>query len=327
MPVYNGELYIAEAIESILSQTFSDFKLLIIDDGSTDKSLEIAKSYRDHRISIVRNHTNLGLIATLNRGLELIDSEFIARMDCDDVAIPERLKLQVEFLDKNPHIGLCGGYYLKLTDKDSILARFPLRHEDILYEMLFDNVFAHNTIMFRTAIIKHFSFRYDPAYRYAEDYELWVRMSQHCLLANIPRILVKYRFHPDNTSNKFRDTQKAVASKIRLIHRRNLGLPSTENDTILHEELRSLSFPKDINRLIMAGAWLSRLFWVAVRRCRQNPFRVAMDYNRMWYSACGRNAEHGLHVFMIYITKPYGLFANPFNTAKLIIRCLIKRPI
>lgn len=193
--------------------------------------------------------------------------------------------------------------------------------------MLFDSVFAHNTIVFRTKIIKYFSFRYDPAYPYAEDYELWVRMSQHCLLANIPHILVEYRFHQDNTSNKFRNAQEATASRIRLIHRRNLGLPSTEADTILHQELRSLHFPQDIDRLLASGAWLSRLFWVAIRQCRQNPVSIVIDYSRMWYSACGRNAGFGLRTFASYIAKPYGLLGNPIYTAKLIIRCLFKHPI
>lgn len=327
MPVYNGERYIAEAIESILGQTFSDFMLLIIDDGSTDKSMEIAKSYQDNRISIVRNNANLGLVATLNKGIELIESEFVARMDCDDIAIPNRLELQIRFLDENPHVGMCGGQYLRISDEGIVISQLPLRHDDILYEMLFDNVFAHNTIVFRTKILKDFSFRYDPAYRYAEDYELWVRMSRHCRVANIPHVLVIYRFHEDNTSNKFRSEQEATASRVRLIHRGNLGLPSTEYDTVLHKELRSLRFSQDMERLIAAGAWLSRLFWIAVRRCRQNLFVIVNDYNRMWYSACGRNAKYGFRVFILYITKPYGLFGNPFYTAKLIVRCLLRRPI
>jgi glycosyltransferase involved in cell wall biosynthesis len=101
MPVYNGEKYLREAIDSILNQTFTDFEFLIVDDGSTDNSVEIINSYQNSRINLVKNDKNEGLVYTLNRGLSLAKGEYIARMDCDDISLPERLKKQIDFLDSN----------------------------------------------------------------------------------------------------------------------------------------------------------------------------------------------------------------------------------
>ena len=110
MPVYNAEKYVAEAIDSILNQTFNDFEFLIINDGSTDNSLDIIKSYDDPRITIINNETNLGLSHTLNKGIELARGEYIIRMDADDISLSIRLEKQIEFMDSNQHIGICGSW-------------------------------------------------------------------------------------------------------------------------------------------------------------------------------------------------------------------------
>ena len=108
MPVYNGEKYLRESVDSILNQTFTDFELLIINDGSTDSSMEILNSYSDSRIRIVTNEVNLRLIKTLNKGIDLATGEYIARMDCDDIADPKRLEIQLQYMEKHPDVAVCG---------------------------------------------------------------------------------------------------------------------------------------------------------------------------------------------------------------------------
>ena len=120
MPVYNGERYLREAIDSILNQTFKDFEFLIINDGSTDLSVEIIESYADKRISLAHNGQNLGLITTLNRGFDLACGEYIARMDCDDISLPDRLEKQVVFMDNHPEIGICGSWVSAISDEKLI---------------------------------------------------------------------------------------------------------------------------------------------------------------------------------------------------------------
>src|SRR5271170_5563678 len=108
MPVHNGERYLAEAIESVLGQSAGDLELLIVDDGSTDRSAEICRDYRDPRIRLVQNPTHLGIVASLNRGLDLAAGAYVARMDSDDISLPERLEKQIRLLDENPEVGVCG---------------------------------------------------------------------------------------------------------------------------------------------------------------------------------------------------------------------------
>src|SRR3990167_9325600 len=130
MPVYNGKKYLKEAIESVLNQTFRDFEFLIIDDGSTDKSAEIIKSFNDARIRLERNVTNLGLIKTLNNGLTLSRGKYIARMDCDDISLPKRLSVQVNFMEKHPEIGICGSWVKVMGLKQEFVNRYPQKHEE-----------------------------------------------------------------------------------------------------------------------------------------------------------------------------------------------------
>ncbi|QJD31129.1 glycosyltransferase [Methylococcus geothermalis] len=320
-PVYNGEQYLREALESLLTQTFPNFSLLAIDDGSTDSSLEILRSIKDPRLSVKVNPTNRGLINTLNEGLELVQSEYVARMDADDIATPYRLEEQLAFMDAHPDVGLCGGYYERFTDTESIVVRPPTTHEDISYALIFDNVMAHNTVMFRRSVLERYRLRYDPAFAYAEDYELWVRFARYSRLANLPRVLVRYRFHPANTSSRFKTEQEATAAKVRHIHRANLGLEPQVGDALLHRQLFDMRFEGDLRQLNAAGTWLSKLYRIGVWRCRQNPVSLFVQFNRLWYSACGKLADDGLTVFLQFLRKPYGMFGNPLYTLKLAYRC------
>jgi glycosyltransferase involved in cell wall biosynthesis len=326
LPVYNAEPYLADAIDSILAQTFTDFQLLIIDDGSDDRSLEIARSYSDPRISIERNPRNLGLVATLNRGLQRIRSEYIARMDADDIAIPDRLEKQVAFMDRNPDVGLCGGFYEQFTEHGSVTIRPPTRHDDIVYGMLFYNQLAHYTIIMRRSILVRHDIFYDADFIYAEDYELWTRFARYSRLANIPHILVKYRFHPNSTSSKYRQEQLNTARRVRHIHARNLGLDLRPEDSSLHEQLLEMHFEGDTRELYWAGVWLSKIYRVATRY-NQKRWHELRRLNLLWYSACGRSAHHGIAVFGMFFFKPYGFLFNPLHTAKLLFRCLTRKRI
>ena len=147
MAVYNGEKYLREAIESILDQTYTNFEFLIINDGSSDRTEEIILSYNDKRIRYIKNEQNLKLIASLNKGLDLAKGEFIARMDADDISLPERLEKQINFLEKHPEIGLLGSWVrtLGLTNNRNII--FKQGHNTIRIQLLFNNFFHHPSVV------------------------------------------------------------------------------------------------------------------------------------------------------------------------------------
>ena len=209
MPVYNGEKYLREAIDSILNQTFTDFEFLIIDDGSTDNSLEIINSYQDHRIRLIQNFTNQGLAYCLNWGILFSRSNYIARMDCDDISLSKRLEIQVDFLDNNPDIGIVGSHFILMTkeNKKSYIKTVPITDLEIRCRCLFESPFGHPTVIFCREIFLKYSLNYDTELNAIEDYQLWTKILDYTKGANIAIPLVYYRLHNQSISHKYKDEQ------------------------------------------------------------------------------------------------------------------------
>ena len=215
MPVYNGERYVAEATESILAQTISDFEFLIIDDGSTDRSRAILEKLasRDKRIRLV-SRPNRGLVATLNELLGMARGEYIARMDADDVALPNRFALQVAFLDANPDVVVLGGQ-VQETDVtgrwDLVGPTHPTEHEKMVDLMLTGcTTMNHPSAMMRHSTVKEVN-GYDAAFEQSEDLDLWLRMADHGRLANLHDIILRYRVHPGSKTEMFHAQQNHFA--------------------------------------------------------------------------------------------------------------------
>ena len=201
MPVYNGEKFVGEAIESILNQTFSDFELIIIDDASTDGTLEVVRKFPDGRIRIIRNHENIGIARSRNKGLREAQGEYIAVHDSDDISYPERFELQVKFLDNHPEVAAVGSWYVVIDENGEELERVKLwtRDDDIKAVLLKKNQFAHGAMMIRKECLKAVG-----GYRHierCEDYDLCLRLAERYKLANLPRFLYKYRRHPGQAVN------------------------------------------------------------------------------------------------------------------------------
>ncbi|MBU5636449.1 glycosyltransferase [Geomonas sp. Red69] len=243
MPVYNGELFLREAIDSILAQSFAEFELLVIDDGSSDASAAIAASYADSRLRLIQNGANLGLIETLNRGIELARGEYILRMDCDDVSLPERLRKQVDFMDRFPEVGVCGVWYLEFGPKLRRITRCAADHESIRCGTLFNPVVGHPSVILRRKLLLEHGLRYDPAYRHAEDYQLWSQALQHCRFANIPEVLLHYRVHPGQVTAQHARQQMESAGRVRLRLIRELGIEPDAEEFEIHQVLSALTRP------------------------------------------------------------------------------------
>ena len=327
MPVYNGEKYLREAIGSVLNQTFRDFELLIIDDGSTDGTQEIASRFGDSRIRLEKNDINLGLIATLNRGLDLAQGEFIARMDCDDISFPERFARQVEFLDRHPDIGICGTWYKKISSHKTITIRAPVGHGTIRFLLLFDNPFLHSTMVMRRSVLKNRGLRFDPRYRHAEDYDFWARVSESTRTANIPEVLLSYRSHSDSISHRFKNDQGAAADRVRYRQLINLGLAATKAEIELHNALAKFEFSAGRRGLEHAKAWLERLIELGCRRYGI-PKKLSYQYvARYWYGACGKYSEEGLGIWRVFRSSPVGRAAEWEWQWKLFLRCALRKSI
>lgn len=233
LPVYNAERFVAEAIESILGQSFSDFELILIDDGSTDSSLNIMQNYqsKDSRIQII-SRENRGLIATLNEGVTIAKGEFIARMDADDISMPERFENQVAFFDANPAVSCCGAAVETFHDKSKVVqvTYFPLCHDELYPELLFTVPVGHPVVMFRRSYVERFGLTYDPEYVHCEDYELWSRWAECGKLANLPDVLLRYRMHDNQVSVTGEETLIPNHLKVTKKMLAKLDMSLTEDD-------------------------------------------------------------------------------------------------
>ncbi|MGQ7242109.1 glycosyltransferase family 2 protein [Salinicola sp. V024] len=218
IPVHNRQRYITTAVDSILTQTFEDFELLIVDDGSTDETLEVLSSYRDPRLRVESNSRNLGIPATRNRGLELARGEYIALLDSDDIAWPNRLARQVETLDRHPELVQIGSACDFMDGEGQRLKRVrrqPLAADDVAASLAFYCALTNRTIMARTAILREQ--RYSEDFPRCQDYELHQRLSRTQRMANLGDILVCGREHDGRftkqTDTLGRDRKRAICRR------------------------------------------------------------------------------------------------------------------
>lgn len=196
LPVYNGAAYLKESIDSILNQSYRDFELIVLNDGSIDDSRKIVQSYRDTRIRYVE-HPNVGLPATLNRGLELAQGEIIVRQDQDDISLPARIARQVERLDLDPKLGLvgCWATIVNMAGRpDGRMHRHPQGYGALQIEVLFDSPFVHSAVAMRREVLEGLGgYCTDRSRQPPEDYELWSRLLREYRAENVPEPLLLYR--------------------------------------------------------------------------------------------------------------------------------------
>lgn len=223
LPVYNGEPYLREAVDSVLAQDFGDFELLAINDGSTDGSGAILDAYDDPRFRVI-HQANRGLALTLRRGVEVAVGEYIARQDQDDVSAPSRFGKQVAFMDAHPDCGIVGSWSTIVLDRvpPSRGHYHPVGNGRLQVMGLFDSYFVHSSVMLRRAIVlRAGNYPVDPACNPPEDFDLWSRIARIAMLANLPEPLLAYRELPGSIS---RAKAALIAGRVHLIACENIAL-------------------------------------------------------------------------------------------------------
>lgn len=240
MPVYNQQNFVGPAIESILGQTYSDFELIIFDDGSTDDSLKIIQSYDDPRIRVVWGKGNRKLVPPLNDGLRMARGKYVARMDSDDISLPTRFEEQVSFLETHPDVDICGTFFRTIGRGINYVASYPIEHNDIKLALMFFCSFAHPAIMIRRSTILEKKLFYDEAFLYAEDYDLWSRMAwEGGVFYNIPKVLLRYRVGKFHISSVHGGRQKQLTHQIVARNFVQFGLKEEDIQPLLREIHRS----------------------------------------------------------------------------------------
>jgi glycosyltransferase involved in cell wall biosynthesis len=208
MAVYNGGRYVSQAIDSILSQTLDDFEFVIVDDGSTDSTSRILRSYSDRRISILENEYNVGLAESLNRGISRARGEYVARQDADDISYPRRLERQAAVLDAYPELGAVGAGTKWIDGNSRVLQMWPPPSDNasIQQTLLRHCCLIHGSTMYRRCAVEELG-GYSIAMRTGQDYDLWLRMSETWDLVCLPDVLYVFRRHKDTTSLRCEEQQ------------------------------------------------------------------------------------------------------------------------
>lgn len=243
MPVYNSADFLGESIESILNQTHKNLELVILNDKSTDNSRSIIKKYeaKDDRIVFIDQQENLGPADTRNNGFSLAKGEFIALLDADDIAAPDRLKKQLSYLQNHPEVGVCGTWFTFFGAQNKLI-RHAKNHDAIKVSFLHSCNIGNPTVMLRKSVLKDFKF--DNQYVPAEDYDLWSRLLTKTQFHNIPESLLKYRQHANNISKtKINNVNRSVR-KVKINQLANFGI--SPDDLNIDAYLNAVSLQKKL---------------------------------------------------------------------------------
>lgn len=326
MSTFNRENFLPKSIESVLRQTYRDFEFIIIDDGSSDASVDVIHSYKDERIRLIRNEKNLGIVRSVNNGIHLAKGEYIVRMDSDDICLAHRFKRQVDFMESHPAVVVCGSWVVTFG-RQRELWRYPVGHDEIFCHLLFDSTLAQSSTILRKSFLKEQAIYYDENFSIAEDYDLWTRVAQHKgRLANIPEELLKYRLHPENIATKEKQRMIILADQIRKRQLLNLGLTISKEDVDVHSKIArglpdcSKEFFKD------AENWLLKILDANDEKQIYEKEALKKVLTSKWLHLCGYASVLGRGAFMIFRRSRLSRLARIGLTdyIQFLIKCGIK---
>ncbi len=302
LPVYNGERYLQETIQSLLAQTYTNFELLIVDDGSTDSSLEIIESFADDRIKILKNKERLKLSGALNRGMKEAKGKYIARMDADDIAFPDRLQRQFEYMEQHPDVGMCGTAIEIFGEVKTRNDIYPKTAEEIKAYALFDCPFCHPTVMMRRDLFIKHDLWYDGTYYPTEDYELWTRAIDLFPTVNLDEVLLRYRVHDKSMTGSDWDAMDKQAARSIKKFLDKLKIQWTDDELEMHRNIgRGRSCQCSLLEIIHADTWLQKLLDVNTKEKQYAKKSLSDMLSLVWYRLCFNNSSLGMKVFTEYI--------------------------
>lgn len=305
MPAYNSALYLESSIESILQQSFADFEFIIIDDGSTDQTAEIVTTYaeKDSRIVFMRNAQNMASANSMNLGLGIARGKYIARMDADDISLPNRFARQVAFMDANPDIGI-SGTWAKIFGQSESLISHPTRDAEIKSLLFWDNPLAHPTVIMRHQLLKDHQLKYDPTHLVTEDYALWIQASDYTCFANLDEILLHYRLHHGQSGQVKRERQQSDTRKLQIHQLQKLGIDPTPDELELHFSLLLPFKPRDKDFVLRMERWIHTL----LLQNSQHAIYPEPEFSKMvswrWFITCRSNLHLGPFVWQAYSQSP-----------------------
>ena len=322
MPIYNAEKYVEKAIRSILNQTFQDFELILIDDCSTDTSVQIIKAIQSNKISLLQTPQNSGASVSRNLGITAAKGEYIAFLDADDWAYPQRLQKQVDFLERNPQIGLVGTWTEIIDENQNLIDEFLLEipQTQIAPRLLFHNCFATSSVILR----KEFAlYQFDTTYPPAEDYELWMRLSTQTQFGIIREKLVKYLSHSQGISKLKKEQMKENTLRILLNGLSKFGIKPTEKEIAVHTQIAHLQFETSKIFLADANQWLLKL----KNANDDKKIFLLKDMNSLlayyWFRIVAAHHSLGVFALFLFLNSSLRKYLPLKSQARLFTRCML----
>ena len=250
--------------------------------------MEIIQSYQDHRIRVFNYTNNQGYLVHLNEGLHLAQGKYIARMDSDDICMPERFEKQVIFLETHHQIAICGSWVEVIGAQEKKVFRYPTDNQTIQDYLMFHSTLNHPSVMMRYSILKKYGLQYQKEFYTAEDYKLWSEIAKYAQLANLPEILLQYRIHNHKVSFT-KDKQQKEA--IWRIQKENIEFALertlTESEINIYQKVLNHYYPKNKNQILEVKNWIKQ-----VKKVRKNHARLPIVYERLtnyWFDLCKHN--------------------------------------
>lgn len=331
MPTYNGEKYISAAIDSVLNQTFENFELLIINDGSVDTTIKIISSYKDERIRLIDLEENKGIAYCRNLGLREALGEFLAWTDCDDLNLSTRFEKQLDFLQNNLDFGGCGTWLSRFkADKTYYVTKAYKNPKTIKAALLFKPASIPNaTAMLRLSEIRRNNLWYDEALQISEDYDFIFRCSRYLKFSNIQEVLYMYRDSETSIMKKFEDQDSETFDILKIVYRKTLGtldiLP-TERELRVHYEICSRKIFSQFSEFEECYYWLENL---KIANDSKKEYDVQV-FNHIiteqFFFLSKKASSFGLKTLFFFIEKSFKnrWIIHPKNYSKLAIRCALK---
>tara|TARA_B100001287_G_scaffold238699_1_gene212271 strand:- start:6926 stop:7942 length:1017 start_codon:yes stop_codon:yes gene_type:complete len=320
MSVYNGDEFLPIAIESILQQTYKNFEFIIINDASTDNSLKTIQAYNDDRIIIIDNDKNIFLAASLNKGIKTSKGKYILRMDADDISMPDRLEKQVEYMERNPNIGI-SGTSSEIIGHGSGFGKYQQESNQIKFNLLYECHLLHPTIIIRKDLIVEHQLYYDESYRKNQDYELFVRGISLTDYGNLPDYLIKYRQTEENIKREVHNQNKNILNIQKQLFLK-LGLKINENELSIYKSINLQIYNQSPDFVYQTYSLLKKMVESNKKTLlfEMKPFQNHLS--KLFENVCRNSNESPLSTFIIY--KKSKLTTNYLRKSKILLILLFK---
>jgi glycosyltransferase involved in cell wall biosynthesis len=327
IPVYNREKFIKAALKSVLNQTYQNFEIIVVDDGSSDNSVTIIKSIKDARIKLFKNAVNKGVVFTRNVGLEKASGDFIAVLDSDDSWEVNKLQKQIDFFKEKPEYGICGTWAKReYSDGSSDIWQYPTSDPEIRARLVWGSSMIHSSIMFRKRILDVNNFYYDNTIKQAEDYDLIRQFVIYTKAHNIEETLITYAVHENQFTSEAKEEQVAEALKVAIRYLNDLGIKLSENEASAFENVFAYDFKMSIDELKYFELVLGKIFSTIQKDVDSKEY-FENNLSNWWFLTCNHSSVNGLKVFNLYFNNKQFLLTPTISSKhlKFFIKCLLRK--